>query len=279
LASCRTRGLPEFKIITTALASEGRENANFEDSYVEDKLAIMFSKAEEPFGPGAFHMGPRPLDDKPASSSGRGLHYTTDGSSVDLWVWHAATATATAQCDYDRIGGPAAPRADQWAGRTPYKGGYLSDAANVIENFRRPDPSDRADSVVPLRLPRDLAATQSAMGPIDLDADHGERDGARWWLAFEESLPYSAAADAKIPVGTILPGVIAPNPAVHSAPESLRCGARWAAGRWTLIAARPLATNPDRVSIANDTFMWVAVFDHTTARHTRHFRPIRLEVK
>jgi hypothetical protein len=56
--------------------------------------------------------------------------------------------------------------------------------------------------------------------------------------------------------------------------------ARWAAGRWTLIAERRLDTHrPDDVVIGNGTFIWVGVFDHTLSRHTRHIRPIQLELK
>jgi hypothetical protein len=172
--------LSKFGLTPPAPETEAHENSNFEDSYVEDKFAIMLSKAEKPFGLGAFHMGPKPLDDKPPSSSGRGLHYTTDGSSVDAWVWHAASGSNTAQCDYNRIGAPAAPSTDQLIGRTAYKGGYLSDPAQitVTDNFVRPDPVAHPDQVIPVRLPKDLAATVAAMGPIDLDADHGDSDGA-----------------------------------------------------------------------------------------------------
>jgi hypothetical protein len=271
--------LATFNLTPPTLDAEAHENANFEDSYVEDKFAIMLSKKEKPFGPGAFHMGPRPLDDKPPSSSGRGLHYTTDGSSVDVWVWHAASGSDTAQCDYDRIGAPANPSAEQLIGRAAYKGGYLSDPnqTTVADNFTQPDPIARPDQVIPIRLPKDLTATLAAMGPIDLDADHGESEGVRWFLSTNDSIPYSPAAEAQIPVGTIIPGVISSTTRV--APQSLRCVARWAAGRWTLIAARPLATSKDHVPIADGTFMWVAVFDRTSARHTRHIRPIRLELR
>jgi hypothetical protein len=271
--------LSKFGLMPPAPEKEAHENSNFEDSYVEDRFAIMLSKTEKPFGPGAFHMGPKPLEDKPPSSSGRGLHYTTDGSSVDVWVWHAASGSDTAQCDYDRIGAPAAPSADQLIGRTAYKGGYLSDPAQttVTDNFVRTDPIAHPDQVIPIRLPKDLPTTLAAMGRIDLDADHGESDGARWFLTADESIPYSSAADMQIPIGTIIPGVLSST--IRVAPESLRCVARWAAGRWTLITARPLAASGDHVPIADGTFMWVAVFDHTSARHTRHIRPIRLELK
>jgi hypothetical protein len=38
------------------------------------------------------------------------------------------------------------------------------------------------------------------------------------------------------------------------------------------------ARSPYDVAIDDDTFLWVAVFDHTQTRHSRHLRPLRIEV-
>ena len=60
----------------------------------------------------------------------------------------------------------------------------------------------------------------------------------------------------------------------------VRCAARWAAGRWALEVVRRLeAQSRYDVPIRTGTFMRVAAFDHAQIRHTRHVRPIRLEVK
>jgi hypothetical protein len=60
----------------------------------------------------------------------------------------------------------------------------------------------------------------------------------------------------------------------------VRCVGRWQAGRWVLEAARRLyARGKFQVSIGSGTFMRVAAFDHSQIRHTRHVRPIRLEVE
>jgi hypothetical protein len=95
----------------------------------------------------------------------------------------------------------------------------------------------------------------------------------------EESTPYSRDLDAKIPVGTIVPGVIFSG--TYSGDRAdVRCAARWAAGRWALEVARRLDTgSPYDVPISTGTFMRVAAFDHTQIGHTRHVRPIRLEVE
>ncbi len=61
--------------------------------------------------------------------------------------------------------------------------------------------------------------------------------------------------------------------------DSIRGVARWAAGRWTLEVARRIYTGSQYdVPIKTGTLMWVAAFDHSEKRHTRHLRPFRLEV-
>src|SRR5256885_1627033 len=78
--------------------------------------------------------------------------------------------------------------------------------------------------------------------------------------------------------GMIIPGVIiAGNYSGDRA--DVRCVARWAAGRWALEAVRRLAADSRYdVAIASGTYLRVAAFDHTQIRHTRHVRPLRLEV-
>jgi hypothetical protein len=55
--------------------------------------------------------------------------------------------------------------------------------------------------------------------------------------------------------------------------------ARWAAGHWTLEVARKLAAEAPDVAISTGTYLRVAVFDHSQIYHTRHIRPIRLELE
>jgi len=123
-----------------------------------------------------------------------------------------------------------------------------------------------------------MFATRAAMGAIDLDPNHGEPENARWWMAEAESAPYTQDRDAHAPIGSIIPVLIAASPR-PPLPSDVLCNAHWSAGRWTLLAQRKLDTHQgDDVVISRETFMWVAAFDHTFANHTRHIRPIRLEV-
>ena len=51
---------------------------------------------------------------------------------------------------------------------------------------------------------------------------------------------------------------------------------------WTMIVSRDLKTGSkfDQDFIpGRELYMWVAVFDHTQTRHTRHTRPVRLVVQ
>ena len=61
---------------------------------------------------------------------------------------------------------------------------------------------------------------------------------------------------------------------------AVNCAGQWAAGRWALEVTRRLdVTSPYHLPIYSGLFMRVAAFDHTEIRHTRHVRPIRLEVQ
>jgi hypothetical protein len=116
------------------------------------------------------------------------------------------------------------------------------------------------------------------MGRISTEPGHGEDDGAAWWLTHADSLPYSPELDARIPEGTVIPGVI--NEGAYDGDRGdVRSAARWAAGRWTLEVARRLSTGSAYdLPVESGTHLWVAAFDRSQTRHTRHGKPVRLEV-
>jgi hypothetical protein len=84
----------------------------------------------------------------------------------------------------------------------------IREPANYRDNFSvEADASgQRSRLIAPLRLPKTVAATTAALGDIDLEPNHGESDGARWFMTDQDSIPYSADADARIPLGTVIPG-------------------------------------------------------------------------
>jgi hypothetical protein len=262
------------------LLHNGYENGDERD-YHEDKFSVLFTTADAVLaGDRTFHASPHPVADGPTTLTGRGLHYTsTDTGYVDVWQWRATSGGPTGWIDDAHFGPPLQPTPMQASNAAPYNGGYAQDpgTANYTDNFTA--VVDRNALITPRRLPKDFSAMQAALGQIDLDPDHGESEGARWFMLEAESAPYSTEADRRIPVGAVIPGVIMSGDFTGDRAD-VRCAARWASGHWALEVARRLDTrSPYDVAIASGTFMRVAAFDHSQIRHTRHVRPIRLEVE
>jgi hypothetical protein len=79
-------------------------------------------------------------------------------------------------------------------------------------------------------------------------------------------------------VGTVIPGVVIASP--ESNVGDVHGAARWSAGRWMLEASRSLkGDRAGAVPIMTGTYMRLAAFDHAQIDHTRHLRPILLEVE
>ncbi|HKS19077.1 MAG TPA: ethylbenzene dehydrogenase-related protein [Bradyrhizobium sp.] len=252
-----------------------------EHEYHEDKFSALFTTAASVLaGDRTFHASPHPIPGGPTTSTGRGLHFTSgDIGYVDVWQWKATSGGPTGWIDDSHFGPPLEPTPMQASNAVPYRGGYAPDpgTANYTINFT--DVADRKALITPRRLPKDFSAVTAALGQIDLDPDHGESEGARWFMLEAESEPYTTEQDRRIPVGTVIPGVIIGGEFSGDRAD-VRCAARWASGHWALEVARRLDTgSPYDVPIASGTFMRVAAFDHSQIRHTRHVRPIRLEVE
>jgi hypothetical protein len=255
-----------------------------EHQYNEDKFSVLLTTMDVTLAGGrTFHPGPQPVAGAPATMSGRGLHYTAAGYA-DVWQWKA-TSSASGWMDDAHFGPPLDPTPMQAANVVPYKGGFAPDSgtANYRDNFTvEADTSGgprRSRLVAPLRLPKVVAATTDALGDIDLDPDHGESDGAHWFMTDQDSVPYSTDIDARIPIGTVIPGVILGGEFSGDRAD-VRCAARWASGLWALEVKRRLDTTSQfDVPIRSGVFMRVAAFDHSQIRHTRHVRPIRIEVE
>ena len=281
-----TRSLKQLPLIKKAdgwhLLHDGYEIGD-EHAYNEDKFSVLLTTMDVVLaGDRTFHAGPAPIAGRPRTLSGRGLHYTMDeGTYADVWEWKATDTAPSGHMDDDHFGPPAAPTQAQMSGMMPYHGGFAPDpgTASYADNFDPRPPESYGQPLKPRRLPKDLRATLAAMGPVDLDPNHGESEGARWFMTEAESASYSAALDARIPLDTVIPGVIISG-AFSGDRADIRCAARWAAGRWALEASRRLDTHSKYdVPITTGTFMRVAAFDHNQIRHTRHVRPIRLEVE
>jgi hypothetical protein len=183
--------------------------------------------------------------------------------------------------DDDNFGPPLPPTPLQVRNVVPYKGGFSPDpgTANYSDNLVIDVDTDGNRNVTPRRLPKDLAAMAKAMGDMVLDPNMGEGEGARWFIRDTESVPYSADADRLIPVGTVIPGVLISGEYSGDRAD-VRCAARWAAGHWALEVARRMDTQSKYdTPFKSGIYMRVSVFDHNQIRHTRHLRPIRVEVE
>src|ERR1041385_8039284 len=214
-------------------------------TFYEDKFSVIFSPAAAFGSGGVAHFGARPLGDNTKHSrNGRGLHYT-DGAMVDMWQWKASRGGLLGEVDDMYIGPPRAPTPNEAALVNRYQAGYWGDPGDTpyTYNFKLLKPSEyRDDAPVPiLRLPKDHVAMTKAMGRWDPEPGSSVDDGSKWWMFLDESVPYSAEEDAKIPIGTIIPAVLITGK--HEGDRyDVKCAAHWADGHWTMVASRALDT-------------------------------------
>jgi cytochrome b subunit of formate dehydrogenase len=281
-----TRSLKQLPLVKQIdgwhLLHDGYELGD-EHAYNEDKFSVLLTTLDADLaGDRTFHASPHPIPGAPATMTGRGLHFTAAGIIADVWQWKATSGGPTGWMEDDHFGSPREPTPMQASNGAPYRGGFAPDpgAANYSDNFiMQSDPTGEGVVFVPRRLPRDLAAMQAAMGQVTRDGDVGESDGARWFMTQAESAPFTPDLDRMVPVGTVVPGVIIAGDFSGDRAD-VRCAARWASGHWALEVARRLDTQSRYdVPLRSGTFMRVAAFDHSQIRHTRHVRPIRLEVE
>jgi hypothetical protein len=245
-----------------------------ENVYNEDKFAVLLSPSIFPLIGAAIHLSRFPLADKPGGSSARGLHYTSDGSIIDVWQWRASHEGPGGHIDNCHFGRPGEPASD---GKTrQYNGGFALDPGPI---GYEPNFAIAGLGVRPRRLPKSLSATARAMGRISEATNESESENSRWWMSLSESMPYTAQDDAGVPVGSVIPGIIVAD-TIEVRRGDVRGFGRWAAGRWTLELMRRLKTDSVYdVEIKSGSLMWVAAFDHSEKRHTRHLRPFRLELE
>lgn len=259
---------------------DARTGRNDVVDFYEDKLSIIFSDKPALGGAGVANLGPQPLPaDKPKPLNERGFHFTTDGSYIDMWQWKASRGGMLGRVDDQYIGPPRDVSADEAAYKARYQGGYWNDPGRAYYSYNyKGFAKDYQGPVEVVRLPKDWKRTQDRLGKFNLDPNSSDDENGRWNMPMDDTEAYTKEADAKIPVGTVMPGVlIAGN--YEGDRADLVGGSRWKDGYWTLELARKLKTGSkyDKDFVAGkDMYMWVAVFDHTQTRHTRHARPVRI---
>ena len=244
-----------------------------EDDYYEDKFGVMLSRTPQMAGAGTTHLGPKPLVGKPAPSGDRGLHYTTDGSVVDVWHWKSVRTGSSDmnQIDDNFFGPPLEPREGK-----RYTGGYSKDpktGGGFKMNWER--YSD--DLITPRRLPKDPSMLNQ-IGNLNLDSSAS--DDGKFWMKLEDTVPYSEALD-NYPVGTIMPSVLVDGP-FEGDRGDVQASAKWHDGWWCLEVRRKLDTGSkyDTALLHHrTTYLWVAAFDHAQTRHSMHLHPVSLNLE
>ena len=250
------------------------------NTFYEDKLAVAFTTTATFGAANSTHLGKKPLAGKPAALHGRGYHYTTDNSLVDVWQWKASRGGHLGYVDDQYFGPPREPTPAEAAGRARYQAGYWNDPGRAFYsyNYKGEPPGGYRGPVEVLRLPVDWRKTAKGLGRFDFDPSSSDEEGSQWWMFESDTVSYSRAHDASIPVGTVIPGVIISGN-YEGDRADVRGAAKWNDGHWTLEASRDLRTGSkfDHDFVPGRTlYMWLNVFDHTQTRHTRHQRPVRV---
>jgi cytochrome b subunit of formate dehydrogenase len=247
--------------------------------FYEDKLAIIFSDKPAIGGSGVSNLGPAPIAGRPKPLNERGFHFTTDGSFVDMWQWKASRGGSLGRVDDQFIGPPYDPSKDEQAYKARYQGGYWNDPGRAFYSYNyKFFDKDYKGPVEVLKLPKDWKKIQDQLGKFNLDPNSSDDENGRWNMFENEVEPYTKEADAKIPVGTVMPGVLIVGNYEGDRGDLLG-GSRWKDGYWTLEIARKMKTGSkyDKDFVAGKPiYMWVAAFDHVQTRHTRHARPVRI---
>ncbi len=255
-----------------------RADLSDETAYYEDKFSVAFSTTDAFGGGGSTHMGAKPLGDKPASFHRRGLHYTTDGSLVDVWQWKASRGGMLGKVDDMFFGPPLEPNEGQAAGKKRYSAGYAADEGKsfYIYNYEGSPDTGYSGLVGVKRLPVDHVKMAGLMGNIDMSTEATDDEGSQWWMFEAESVPYTEEKDAEIPVGAVIPGVLIVGEYSGSRAD-LSGASKWKDGYWTLEVVRDMDTGHHQdLAMRDGLYMWLSVFDHNQTRHTRHSRPVRL---
>ena len=261
-----TKSLKHLPLLKTETGWQVEQQGfyNFDETrHYEDKLAVMVSNQCQAGGAGTVHLGPKPLQDKPANWHGKGYHYSQDGAIRDLWHWKAVRTNNMILADDNYIGPPDKVR----PGSRRYSAGYLQDGKEsgaYVMNWAWYKPGQ----VVPKRLPK----SPQLLTPYQQE----NTEGLSWVIPWFDYQPYRAEND-NYPVGTRMPSVMYRSNRFEGDRADVRAFARWHQGRWSLELSRKLDTGSKYdVPLRHGVCLWVSAFDQSQVAHTRHALPIQL---
>ncbi len=244
-----------------------------EDIHYEDKFAVMLGRDPKIAGGGTSHYGSKPLKGKPGPLGGRGLHYTTDGSIVDVWHWKSVrTGSALMNQIDDNYFGPPLEVNPK---KKRYTGGYAQDPSTG-GGYKMNWVKFSTDTVTPLRLPKDPSMIASMQ---TTNFDPTVSDDQALLLDMADTVEYSQALDT-YPIGTIMPSVLIKGERQGDRGD-VTAASQWDDGWWRLEVSRKLDTQSKydlAINYDDPTYMWLAVFDHTQTRHSQHLHPIKISL-
>jgi hypothetical protein len=277
-----------------------------ETGYYEDKMAVAW--ADTPQLATAFTHHGKDLVTGPHRPVTRGLHYTTDGSLIDLWHWKSVRTgwQLPGRLDDNHFGEPIE---SLFTGHR-YTGGYQKDwggSGYRLNVCLRDDPDCQAvlarvakhneywpvpgsarqrlqqcldnpdqceDRLIPILLPTDISAVEPETG-VRMDSGAGALTPATGQI-------WSETAEQQVPVGTRVPGVVIDG-RLGQGRADVRAAGHWQDGQWTLEIQRALDTFDDKdITLApgtGDKYLWVALFDSSQTRHAHHIRPVRVRIE
>lgn len=262
-------------------------NAN-ENTFYEDKLAIMLSETGELGGANTVHLGQRPIKSAPKPTSGRGLHYTQNGTITDVWHWKSVRTGNSIQQVDDNFFGPPSPSNSELK---RYTGGYQKDlddcehlvrwngsdyvtkpeCGGFVMNWKQLEPG----IITPLRLPKREKNINLVQ---QFDTDVSNSDFGNWWLNWNDTVAYSPDTDT-YEVGAIIPSVLSLGPFSQGRGD-VDAVAEWRNGYWQLELRRRLTSTSDYdLTIHDGQYIWFATFDHSQTRHSYHIAPIQIRFR
>lgn len=231
-----------------------------EQTFYEDKFAVMLSNTCSLGADGTAQLGPHPIKGKPSNFHQKGYHASLDGQVRDLWHWKAVRTNNMFLADDNHISAPQNVR----SGERRYTAGYGTDGKEsgaYVMNWHW----YQQQNIIPKRLP---------LTP-DLLTQYEDVNNS-WVLPWFETKPYQASDDHYAD-GTQLPSVLYRSNRFEGDRADIRARGKWSAGQWTLELSRKRKTGSAQdVTLQDGICLWVSAFDHSQIAHTRHERPLKL---
>ena len=163
---------------------------------------------------------------------------------MDVWQWKASRGGHLGFVDDQYFGAPRDMTPAEAAGQARYQAGYWNDPGRAfyIYNYKGQPPGGFKGPVEvrPLadRLAEDGQGARQISISIRIRSTMKDRNGG---CSRTRSVPYSKELDDKIPVGTVMPGVLIMGN-YEGDRAQMRGAAKWKDGYWTLEMSRDLKT-------------------------------------